>query len=460
MKRTCTLPLLLLLVPFTCLAQTSINAAAVYWPVLSNVTAWSAQHGGVLVSNATAQDQASAYAALQPELARLQTAQTATGVDWGTKFDDGIAAILPHVGPAMKTQKAAIWAAGYAFSNRLAEAVDWAAEGIRVARNVGENGTILDLLVQIGGEKKMLDLLRANAGSLSPAQRALLLDGLARMPAGGDSIGSMQMEKALFVDAMIRQVLKAYREADTNLFEIVDAANAADTNLVAGTDTNAHPPAAANASWFARNLRLASIVDTGSGWKIGFETTGGDSFVVSLGRPQRGIELLTVDYEREEALIVRQGETALVRMRQRDISPVRLRLRLPTPEELRAGSAVDAAKLPEPARSVRAVFEGFGATGDSTASMEAFLAATGGTGEGLVAYLKRTSDEYGEWIEAARTRSPGQFKEWQKSFLPRTTVLTKLLMPAIDKVLDKEGELNESRRLLIDALSRPPVKSP
>lgn len=446
--------ILLLSTTASALGQTNLNAATVYWPVLSNVTVWSAQHGGVLVSNGPPAAQAAAYAALKPELSQLQAAQAATGVDWGTRLEDGVSALVPHVGPAMKTQKAALWAADYAFSNRLAEATDWATESLRLARNVGEEGLLIDYLVQIAGEKKATELLLAHSGAMSAGERARLRARLASLPMGGDSIAAMQMEKALFIDMLLRKVIGAVRAADTNLFviETVDESRRG-TNAVAGPGT----AGGTNRSWIVENLRLASITDTGGGWAIGFETRGGDSFIVKLGRPQRGIELLSVDFAREEALILRGRETALVRLKERDIAPVRLLLRLPTLAELKKGNAEDLAKLPEPAKTLQLAFSAIGPGDNGDANYAEFLRITGGTGEGLVAYLQRTSDEYAEWIEAARTLTPENFKLWTEKFMKKATVLTQTLLPAIDRVLVKERELLAVRKRLLDALAVPPA---
>ncbi len=431
-----------------------VNAAQIYTPVFSNITAWSTAHPGFGTepyTNVSSPEAAAAFKDLQPQLDALGAAQSAAYCDWGTHHEEGISAQLPYVSPAMKSAKAGLWAANYALSNNLPDFADYAMEAARVARNVGEDRLLIDLLVQIAGEKAAADLLAQNIGKLDAKQLDALEQNLQSLPPGTSLIEAMQMEKAMFIDNLIKQVLKAMREADTNLFEqISDDVSA--TNTVTDRTNSIAATAAAGAakkSWLTENLRLTSIVDSGGSYKIGFETRDGDSFVIALGRPKRGIEMLSADYAREEAVIARSNETAIVKLKSREISPLRLRLRMPSPEQAKKlmGS-------PPSANAVQQLMLAFAAMGDSSDKEDRnIFNACGGTADGLMALLNKTSAEYGEWIAAFQRLPLDEFRKWQNDFLKTTTQLTRLMLPAVDKCADKEKQLLDSRTKLAAAIA-------
>lgn len=429
------------------------NAADLYRPAFSNIEAWATTHAGFgrAPTNVTGPDAAEAYAALQPELEALRAAETATHCDWGTRFEDGMAALLPHVAPANKAQRASLWAAHYALSNNLPGFADHAMDAVRVARNVGEDGLLLDLLVQVAGEKPALELLAQHIDRLDAKQRAALEEGLKSLPPGATMVETMQMEKALFVDTLIRQLLQAMREADTNLFERTFAGDpvTAGTNA-AGAVSGERSSETLAPSWIVENLRFTSIVDAGRGWRIGFETKDGDQFMVAFGRPARGIELLSVDYGREEAVIARSNETALVKLKTRELQPLRLRFRWPAPEERQRimGDAELLRKNP-----VLALIAGIDALGGSENAPEEFFRQTGGTPEGLLALLTRTSEEYAGWIDAFQRLPPADFKIYHADLAARGTLFTRLMLPAVDKVIEKESSLRAARLRLTEALA-------
>ena len=101
-------------------APMGLNAADLYRPVFSNVVSWTKDHPGFgrVPTNVTGPEAAKAYADLVPALDALKDASKADYVDWGTKFDDGVAATLPHLSPALATARAAQWAANRVHLNR------------------------------------------------------------------------------------------------------------------------------------------------------------------------------------------------------------------------------------------------------------------------------------------------------------------------------------------------------
>ena len=172
--------------------------------------------------------------------------------------------------------------------------------------------------------------------------------------------------------------------------------------------------------------------------------------MVAFGRPARGIELLTVDYDREEAVVARSNETALVKLKTREIQPLRLRFRWPTPEERKAieGNAELLRKNP-----VLAIMIGFATTGDSPNAAEEMRRQTGGTPEGLLALLNRTNEDYARWIEAFQRLPPAEFRKFNERIMKEGTLLTQLMLPAVDKVIAKEAGLRAAQTRLAEALA-------
>lgn len=420
----------LLLAPLAAAAlpdTNGINAAAVYWPALSNIAAWAGAHtnaGIYPATNAASPDAALAYTDLLPQLAGLAAAGEATYCNWGTRLEDGPAALLPYVGPARNGSRAALWAADYALSNNLPGVADHALAALRLSRNAGEDQILISYLVQMAGETPALTFLARHLDRLEPGQVDRLAAEMDRLPPGATLVDAARMEKAMFVDHLLNAVLKAMREADTNVFDVVPAAFAA-----GGTNT-----AADGDSWLAKNLRLASVVESGLRLWIGFETPQGDSFTVARGRPSHGIELLSADVARGEALIARGTDTALVKLQSREIAPIRLRFR-------------SAASPSKPAGVVGELLEAL--SSDAPPEVRAALS----TPEGLLAALQKTSDEYDEWIGALQKMPMEDFIPWQRTFVARGTVLTRLLMPVMDKVIEKEQALLAAREKLQAAIA-------
>ena len=439
--------LLLILLPALAAAQSNtngINAASLYQPVLSNVQAWVTAHPGLAqgpVSNPASPEAAAAYAELSPQLASLAAADEATYCSWGTRYEDGFAATLPHLGPIVRTVRATLWAASYAASNQLPAFADHALDALRLVRNAGEEPLLISLLSQVAGEIKASDLLASHLDRLDDAQVARLAEAIEALPPGGTLIEAARMEKAMGIDQLTRQFLKAMREADTNMFEVIPEDGEQAAAGVGASRSNAPP------SWLAQNLRLTSVVDNGRYCWIGFETRDGASFTISQTRSSHGIELLSADVGRGEAVIMRGQETALVKLASKQISPVRLRIRMPTGPDDRtpgnpAGALLDFLKDPDLA--------GGTAAGPGADRADAFLAM-----------LQKTSADYEEWTAAVQKLPLEEYRPWQEKFLERTTPLARIMLPAMDKVMEKERDMLDARARLETALAarraRPPL---
>lgn len=407
--------LLLALLPTLAAAapEAGINAATLYAPALAGISNWTLAYPGI-ASNPSAPQAARAYADLQPALRTCAAATQASYCNWGTRYEDGFAATLPYVKPARDLNRALLWAAGHALSNGSPDFVSHALESLRLARNIGEDTLIISLLLQAAGERPALDLLTRHVDRLSAHQAVALADQLADLPPGGSLLEAARLEKAMGIDLIVRDLLREMREQA-----------APPTAAAAGTNAP---------SWLVTNLRLASVIDNGGRLRIGFETRDGQSLLISPGHPSGGIELLSADAERGEAVIARSNETALVKLAAREISDLNLRL----PARTASGQLP-----PGLSPATRAVLDALGpGTGLS------------GVGDASVALtvLTQTSREYDEWIAAMSRMTVPEFRVWETNFLPRASELTKLLLPAMSKVMEKEREMLAAREQLDSAL--------
>ena len=62
------------------------------------------------------------------------------------------------------------------------------------------------------------------------------------------------------------------------------------------------------------------------GLKIGLEEDGGDNFWLGLGQRRHGIELVSADLKRGEAVLFKNGQAALVLLQEKRIEPINLKL--------------------------------------------------------------------------------------------------------------------------------------
>lgn len=426
-----------------------INAATLYTPVFSNITAWRQANRDFQFSttNVSSPQADVAFSELRPQLDALVAARNANYCDWGVKYEEGFAATLPHIGPLRDANRAALWASDYATAKGdPALASQFATEAMRVGRNGGEDLLLISLLVQIAAEKPALERLTKLAANLSAGELDQLAGNLSAMPPGATVLEAMEMEKAMAVDTLLQDLMDIIREADSNVvfaseLGMRDATNTAD--LVSSRSANG-----ASQSWLAENLRLTSIVDLGGRFKLGFETKDADSFVLAIGRPQRGIELVSADFVREEAIITRSNETALVKLKSREITKIDLNLRLPDPEKLEAiATKVGKGKY----KAIAALLANFKQAEGSEQALTRDIALGGA--DGMVRLLRTMSDDYSKWIEAYKTMPREKFKEWQKTYIDQVSPMTKLLLPATDKCIDKEQELLAARDALSAAIS-------
>lgn len=425
-----------------------INAATLYAPVFGSITNWTSQHRDFSwnATNVSSAEADAAYAALAPHLAAMSSASSANFCDWGVRYEEGFAALLPHAGPVRDACRAANWAADYAAAKgEHTRAAAYAIEALRLGRNAGEDRLLISLLFQIAAEKPALEKLTRLVEKMDAGALDNLVASIGNMPPGTQVIEAMEMEKAMMVDTMLRDLMDIVREAGTNKLLAAELGMTGETIAT----TNAAGSAGTGArSWLTENLRLTSFVDSGSGYKLGFETKDGDSFVLAVGRPRRDIALLIADFAREEAVIARSNETALVKLKSREITALNLRLRLPDPKKLEALAAkAGQGKY----KSVSALVSSFNQDTNAISSLTRDIALGGA--DGMVGLLRSVSDDYAKWIEAYKTMPREQFKKWEEGYIEQVSPLTKLMLPATSRCIDKEQEMLAARKNLEAAIA-------
>lgn len=84
------------------------------------------------------------------------------------------------------------------------------------------------------------------------------------------------------------------------------------------------PPPISPAESFARTLKMTALLETDDGGvRIGlFDQQGNQSFFLSVGQTENGVELVSADYDKEEAVIRKGSEMAVIKLQSGDIQPL------------------------------------------------------------------------------------------------------------------------------------------
>ncbi len=244
-------------------------------------------------------DAAALSGKLAPALALYRAAARMDHCDWGIDFDkSGPSTRQPDIGSMPSLARLAAWAAERVKTSDPAAFVVWHEDILRSAAHAGQDALMGSGLIEAAIRRDSLAALSANLATLPPELLAKLNERLAALPPPPDFEKIMQREKVFGIDWFIQHVIEKHREQR-------DA-----------TATN-----------FSDRLRMSAMVAGGPvGLKIGLEEVGGDSFWVGLGQRKRGIELVSADLKRGEAMLFKDGQAALVFLREKRIEPIGLRL--------------------------------------------------------------------------------------------------------------------------------------
>jgi hypothetical protein len=245
-------------------------------------------------------DPAALSSKLAPALALYRSAARTENCDWGFDFEKtGPGTLLPHISPLMNLSRAAAWEAERVKTSDPAAFVAWHEDALRSAAHAGEGALMLSGLVDATMRMRSLAALSTNLAALSPDLLAKLGADLVALPPPQDFQKIMLGEKTGCIDWFIRRLFDKQREQQT----------------------------AAAATNFAARLRMSAMVAGGPvGLKIGLEEDGGDNFWLGLGQRRHGIELVSADLKRGEAILFKGGQAALVLLQDKRIEPINLKL--------------------------------------------------------------------------------------------------------------------------------------
>jgi hypothetical protein len=222
----------------------------------------------------------------------LSSARRESSVDWGMDYEHAdFSTPLIGISESRAIAKIALAQADKLPAPAL---VDRSIEIFALAGHVGRDAPLINLMVQRNIEKMTCDALEKNLSKLSPQDARQLIAGLNALPLSGDLATALAVEKMLFVDHLadeIRQVIEKLGEAN------------------------------ANSANFASKLRLAGILTDGAITSVGLEQET-DSFWLKPGDNKRGITLLSVNRDRDEALLACNGQIARIKLSSRKITGV------------------------------------------------------------------------------------------------------------------------------------------
>ncbi len=422
------LVLVLLSVPAVCRAA-DLNAADVYRPIFTNVEAIASS----LPTNFAGAEADAAYGRLDPVLSGLAAARNTTNCDWGTHFEEGFEAQLWHTSPGVRTAKAASWAAEYAaMHGDIDRSVALSLDAIRLGRNIGRDRALIDVLIQTSAEKKALESLGRILPELSPTQRADLNAGLNALPKGGTVDNAFGLERAVFLSVLVR-LIHSIQHQDEAAFLFGQPVAVGGKTVPDGRSDGEEAPGVlsgssgkvAEKSWMTENLRVSAIVGVGNDFRIGLELKDGGAFFLGLGQRMHDIELVSIDPEKEEAIIVRDREAVLIHLKSREFTP--LRLAVPVHALEMTDTELIAAYESSTNKPVRQLVGFLRAIGPD--ARRALMYETGGTTDGLLAMFERTADDYDELIRAFHSLPPEKLEPWWKDFSAHLSALSLYLLP-------------------------------
>ena len=281
-------------------AEVPPNAADVYRRAFEVLPKLSDAESQLLRGQASDVNEAALSRKLAPALELYRQAAHMENCDWGFDLQKtGPATALPHIGPLMNLSRAASWEAERVKTSDPAAFVAWHEDVLRSSAHAGEGAVLIAGLVEASMRTRSLAALSTNLAALPPELLAKIGAQLAALPPQQAFQKIMQGEKVFCIDWFIRRLFEKVRE---------------------------HQDAAA-ATNFAARLRMSAMVAGGPiGLKIGLEEDGGDNFWLGLGQRRRGIELVSADLKRGEAILLKNGQAALVLLQERRIEPINLKL--------------------------------------------------------------------------------------------------------------------------------------
>lgn len=281
-------------------ATESPNAADVYRRAFEALPKLSDTENKLIRDQTSDANAVQLSAKLAPALALYRQAAHMENCDWGFDFEKtGFSTLLPHLSPLMQLSRAAKWEADRVKQSDPAAFAAWHEDALRSSVHAGQGDALICGLVATVIRQRSVDALCSNLTTLPPEAVAKLSQQLDGLPPLASFQKMMLAEKAFGIDWFMRQLFELQREQQ---------AAAATTN-------------------FAATLRLSAVVGGGPlGLKIGLEEQGGDNFWLGLGQRKRGIELVSADIKKGQAILLKGNQAALVLLQEKRIEPISLKL--------------------------------------------------------------------------------------------------------------------------------------
>lgn len=326
---------------------------------------------------------------LEPSLQLLYQAADMPECEWGLPWEeDGPNTTVPHVWPVLNLASMAQRHAEAQLPHNPSGFLKDEFAALSSARHTGRSGPMVSLLTEYAIESKVVDALALHLPALPDDALASLVTQWDNMPPGGDLHTAISMEKATGADWFIKKVRQAMEKHR------------------AGRDGT--PSHASSASALADQFRLAGIVEIdGLPIRIGLETREGNSFFLRVGQEKHGLELLSADFEREEAVLVKDGQTALLKLRSGQFIPIDLQVSREVVAEIITNLTVGT----EPETVMQFITE---------------------NNLSVLEMLQQTSANYDRLLEAL-SLPPDEFRQWSSVFeeeITNNNPLSKVMMPA------------------------------
>jgi len=329
---------------------------------------------------------------------QLHQASSLSQCDWGLPIGEDVNMRMPHLENAISAARLA------RFHSALRQTTD--PKGfindqfaiLKLARNVANEGLIRG----------------ANTGL---AIEAMVYDSFAKclleLPAEDQRHLALELSKIPEIDYVKKAV-------------IAEKANGVDLIVKSIRELGVEGSIEDQESSFAGELRLAGVTRIGeTSLSIGLEEKdSGHGFVLRLGEKESGVRLVSVDFDREEAVLVKNGEMALVKLHSREIVPLTLQL------------------------SKKALSSFMGEQGMREVSSHQDVA------EHWLRMIGETSDDF-ETLINSLDFSRSEYAEWDQKIedtINSTNVFTDRIVPSVRNTISIEAAIYAQRQMLEAAL--------
>ena len=278
------------------------NAADTYRRAFELMPKLTPEEEHLLAGQTSSANPAELSARLAPAMDLYRSAARMEHCDWGVNLEKQtmtFQGLLPHLGPLNTLSSIAEWEADRVKAADPAAFVAWHEDALRTAVHAGEGWPLVSGLFEAAMRQRSLEAIGTNLALLPPAVLAQLQARLDAIPPGVDFQQAMQAEKAFGIDWFINRLVEVQRGQQ----------------------------AADEAVNFAANLRMSAMVEGGpAGLEVGLEESDGNNFWVALGQRKRGVELVSADLQHGRAILLKNGQAALVFLQEKRIEPIHLKL--------------------------------------------------------------------------------------------------------------------------------------